>query len=535
MQSIRFPRSSSLFSIALLVLLGTTTVYAQYDDLYDKPSTKTLVVNHSVEVLGRNESTGLDIVAKVYELPDRIKSVYLDSITGYLMFQIRGTNKKETFWNPTGTLLQYDALRQQVLWIRPMNYIDSYLFQVRSHILLNKTNNSACLDPRTGETRWVKKAQVVVLDSACKVGVGMKENAEFARTTCVYGIDLSNGEELWKRYIPFEYGQKPFVTVDDSTIIFVSAGLHQLNMHTGVGWSYGNSWASPGEAAQAAHLRDLKRFPSQTFYVSTNKVNVWGVHSNLFRDSLGYYFVHKATIVRLSNDGHALWTNQMDEWNVSESTIVLDSAYVYVINDGIGHDGYMHVKTGKPFLAKFRRSDGELMYENQFKKVKGPLHDFFFRDSVFYGMFSDRIQAYSYETGNFLYEQVYKNKEGNTLQYFISENAWTKQDSLFKTLHQMDSLHLYAYTQKGKSLRIDPKLQAFTEFADSLYRSNLMHEDFSVIVRNGNSYLVDSTGSIYGSLKLSYKAMFYKNIVIDTQLNKFYILDLEALKKKENG
>lgn len=535
MSSIRFIRFSALFSILLLMLLGSTAVQAQYDDLYDRPSTKTLVVKNSVEVLGRNESTGQDIVAKVYELPERIYSVYLDSITGYLMFQIRGTNKKETYWNTTGSLVQYDAQRQQVLWTRSMNYLNNYLFQVRSHILLNKANNSACLDPWTGETRWVKKAQVVTLDSACKVGVGMKENVEFAQTTCVYGIDLSSGEELWKRYIPFEYGQKPFFTVDDSTVIFVSAGLHQLNLHTGAGWSYGNSWAAPGESNQPAHTRDLKRFPSQTFYVSTNKVNVWGIHSNLFRDSLGYYFVHKATIVRLSNDGHVLWKNQMDEWNISETKIVLDTANVYVINDGMGHDGYVHVRTGKPFLAKFRRSDGELVYENMFKKAKGPLRDFFFRDSVFYGLFSDRIQAYSYETGNFLFELPYKNNEGNTLQYFISEAAWAKQDRLFKTLHQTDSLHLYAYTDKGKIVRTDPKLQAFTEFTDSLYSSNLIHEDFSVIVRNGNSYLVDSTGNIYGSLKLSYKAMFYKNIVIDTQLNKFYILDLEALKKKENG
>lgn len=507
------------------------------DDLYDKQtdavSEKPLVVNQSLVAIGRNKSTDMDIIAKVFELPERIKDVHLDSITGYLMFQLRGTNKKGTYWNNSGTMVQYDVLQQKALWSRSINYMNSYLFQKQSLLLLNKSNKSECLDPLTGKVLWEKKAQIVMIDSACDIGVGMRENVEFANSTCIYGIDLKTGNERWKRYVTLEFGKKPMVAIDDSTVILISSGLHLMNIKNGAGWSYGHSWSTPAEATQPAHLRDLKRFPSQTFYVSTNSGQNWGLHSDLLWDSLGYYFVHKATVVRLTKEGNIQWSMQLHELDASETELWLDSANLYVINNGIRYYSFYPVAGGKPFIAKFRRKDGEMMYNIRLEKVKGPLLDYRFRDSLFYAMFSDRIQAYDMKNGYFLNEQLFKNKEKNTLRHFVSKSYWLKNDSICKTLRQSDSLSFYVYTANNKLFKIDPNLASYTSFTDSLYGTNLRHPDFNVIVRSGTSYLVDSDGKEYGSLQLSSNALFYKNLVIDIQGNQFYVVDLEALKKKK--
>lgn len=536
------PLKNHVGRLATLLLLAFTVIDTQAqetDDLYAKPiepvSYKPLAVSQSLESIGRNTSTDMEIIAKVFELPEHIKEVHLDSINGYLLFQLRGTNNNGTYWNSTGSMVQYDVPHQKSLWSRNINYSNSYLFQIQSLLLLNKANSSECLDPQTGHVLWEKKAQIVLTDSASQIGVGIRENTEFANTTCVYGIDLRSGKELWKRYVPFEQGKKPIVSIDDSTIMLISSGLHELNIKTGEGWSYGHSWSTPSEATQPSHLRDLKRFPSQTFYVSTTAVQNWGLRSNLMQDSLGFFFVHKATVVRLSNKGELLWSNQLNELEASKTEIWLDSTYLYVLNNGIRYLNYYQVAGGKPFFAKFKRSDGEMMFNIRLPRNRGPLIDYWLTDSIMYALFSDRVQAYSYKTGIFINELVFKNKEKDKLRYFVSKSLWTKDDRLCKTLWQSDSLHLIVYTTKEKFFKIDPQLQSFTPFNDSLYQTNLLHEDFKVVVRNGTSYLVDEDGKLFGSLQLSSKAVFYNNLIIDIRGNHFYVIDMEALKKKKPG
>lgn len=49
------------------------------------------------------------------------------------------------------------------------------------------------------------------------------------------GIDLNNGQVLWKRELNGEYGWNDVFYTNDSTLVVAAAGLHSLDTKTGKG------------------------------------------------------------------------------------------------------------------------------------------------------------------------------------------------------------------------------------------------------------------------------------------------------------
>ncbi|MDD4922775.1 MAG: hypothetical protein PHS30_09920, partial [Bacteroidales bacterium] len=457
--------------------------------------------------------------------------VYLDSISGNMMVQLRGTNEKETIWDRSGYLIQYNNAKHEILWTKHIDFTKSYLFQIGPLLLLNKLNKSVCLNPSTGEQLWEQRVQISCVDSACQIGIGLRENTEWSQTTCVFALDLKKGKELWRWYVKHEYGSKDFEPLNDSTVMLVSAGLHTFNFRNGKGWSYGNSSSNTIDLYAPPIVVDSARFPGGIRNVVTTRSDYSGLRSDVVFDSLSMYFASLKYISKIQNNGQQIWKTAFpDEDHVSQSELFMDDHFIYMVNTGIGRFMNGAVPVGKPFLARFNKSDGAMDYLKLMSIHKDPLINYWLKDSVLYGLFPDGIRSYSLNNGNLIKELRYKEKDKEVFNRFANKRIYQRRDSVCQPLYQKDTTHLYVLRKSGEMFKLDLDLTAYTPVStDSLFVPNLYGSNYIVLTKKGESLLVKRDGGIFGNLELSGNAIYFKDKIIDFYKNYCVEIELSAL------
>ena len=83
------------FVLIGLFCISTLTVLAQSE----------LSIQDGEKIIGKNLKTNKDILAKELLFPERIDHFQVDSTSGFLTVQLRGTSKNGKWLNNTGTIV----------------------------------------------------------------------------------------------------------------------------------------------------------------------------------------------------------------------------------------------------------------------------------------------------------------------------------------------------------------------------------------------------------------------------------------------
>jgi len=211
-----------------LSLLITITGFSQKSQIQ--------VLNND-KTLGKILVDSSDIKGFEYVFPERIHETFIDTTTGFLTVQLRGL-RKEKWLSNTGNIIQFDIENQKVLWSKKIAYQSSNLQQFSKTMIYTVANKSYCLDINTGNELWEVKNNIYFVDPIDNIGIGYKFKSSTGYSNELEGIDLKNGNVVWKRDLNREYGWNDVYYTNDSTMIVVAAGLHAINIKTGKGWDY---------------------------------------------------------------------------------------------------------------------------------------------------------------------------------------------------------------------------------------------------------------------------------------------------------
>jgi len=219
-------KTHKIISLFCFLLLITTTTFSQ---------TKGLQISDEIKILGKNYINSSDIVGVELKFPDRIDDYFIDTSTGFLTVQLRGTVNNGRRLNNVGNILQYDLKDAAILWTKTIDYEKCRLLQFDKQLILNDINECYGIDAKTGSSVWG------VQDSIFLCAVNLEENMGFAYkfrekkgyTNELLGIDFSKGKQIWSRDINREYDWNDCFYLNDSTLMVVAAGLHTINIRTG--------------------------------------------------------------------------------------------------------------------------------------------------------------------------------------------------------------------------------------------------------------------------------------------------------------
>jgi outer membrane protein assembly factor BamB len=87
-------------------------------------------------------------------------------------------------------------------------------------------NESYCLDTNKGNELWEVKNNIYFVDPTVNIGVGSKFKSSTGYSNELEGIDLKNGNVVWRRNLNRDYGWNDVFYTNDSNMILFNAGLH---------------------------------------------------------------------------------------------------------------------------------------------------------------------------------------------------------------------------------------------------------------------------------------------------------------------
>jgi outer membrane protein assembly factor BamB len=486
------------------------------------------------KIMGKSLVDSFVIKGVEYVFSDRIQETFLDTTSGFLTAQLRGLSKNGKWLNNTGNIVQYDIKNQKVLWSKKIAYQSSNLQQFSKTMIYTVANKSYCLDINTGNELWEVKNNIYFVDPIDNIGIGYKFKSSTGYSNELEGIDLKNGNVLWKRGLNREYGWNDVFYTNDSTMIVVAAGLHSINIKTGKGWDYNTITGKKdytGTAAANAVGVGLGLLTG-TFVMSTGHDLVRDLVSNTLTDSSSIYLASKEQLVKINKQsGETIWKFPFSNDLASKSTIFMNDSVIFMINKGMAFMGYRQLDFGKPFFAAFDRQTGKQKFLSLINVKDDPILSYQIQNGEIFLVFENRILKYSMETGNLIRERDFPKDNVGELRYFVGNQVFiTNQNGDLMSLPQSDSTKVFVFTSLDKILSIDSELNISKtiEYADlSIYY--LRTKDFKFIAKDKKTLVINNTGQRIAEIDATSNAFMIGNILYDTQDKNFNAIDLNYM------
>lgn len=492
-----------------------------------------LKIESHVKTIGKNLLTNSDLQAKEYIFPERIYHFTIDQGSDLLSVQLRGTSNKGKWLNTTGDLIVYDLLNDKIRWKKRINYQVGDLEQHNDVIIQTKGNKSYSLDPLDGKEMWKAKNKICYVDPDQKIGMGYRFSS-VNHPNNLEGIDLTNGNWIWNRYINREYGWNEVFHLNDSVVMVVAAGLHSINLYTGQGWDFdtvtGKKDYKEANIANAAGLV-LGAFTG-TFVLNTGYNMVSDVRSNVVVDSSNIYFASKTKITKLTQDGKIKWRKDLPEDLTSKSSIIIRDSNLYLVNSGYAFMGNRQVRIGKPFFASFDLNSGKQNFLSIIKEKKDRINGYIFQKDTVLFVLKDRVSKYLITDGSFITEKIFDNKLYGELTYFLGDQVFIKTDSIYKSVVTTDSTKNYLMTSTNRILVTNQKQDIIEEIDfKQLYLNNLSIRDYKFLSKGNETSVLDLNDREVARLNISGEAILVGTKLYDMQENRFIEVNLSSILK----
>ena len=452
-------------------LITTALLFAAITTFAQQPE---ILVYTNQRPIGRIIETQEEIIAKQYMFPEKIYHSHIDTISKTITVQLRYVNDKGN-WDFLGKIVYYDLDNKLVKWSKNMSYSTSNVVQFGSTIIFSKISSvifsrtnyrSYRLNNEDGKDLWTAKSNFFFVDPIANIGMGYKNSD----SNELEGIDLKTGKTIWKRELNKEYGWNGVFPIKDSEWMVVAAGLHKINIHNGLGWSY---HTITGKHRFLDEIRD--------------------VNSNVYSDSTSYYFASKEKIARINRDnGEVIWVNQFPDGVPSKSFLFANNSRVFMLNYGDASMDFRPINYGTPFFAAYDKENGEQIFFSTINVTRNPILDFkVIENELLLLLFKDRIIKYS---GAQIVEKTIDNNELGELIGFINSRVYIDaENSYLANLPLFDIYKSFILTNRGKVLIVDEELDIVGEInTDQFYLANRRIGDYLFVTKDNKTFILDA-------------------------------------------
>lgn len=473
-----------------------------------------ITVKITTKETGRNLLNQSPVTATVHDFPDRIHSFKLDTATGSMMVELRGTSKNGKWLDNKGTAIRYDLKNNKILWTEKIAYQTESITPYNRISVITSGGKSFCLDNESGKQLWQNQHPLLYADTYLNTGIGYKSNAKKKAENLLEGINLKDGSVLWQREISREYGWNDILKSDDSTILIVADGLHSLSLKDGKGWDYNARTALKDytKSTVGTGLGIAAGLLTGMYAVSTGHDVIRNLSSNVLADSLHLYFAAKESLVKLDKNGNIIWKTGLPEEQTSKSRIFKYGTNIILVNLGYANLGQNKTSFGKPFISSFNSNSGLSNFMNVLTTGKENIQDFRVANTEIIIMFTDRLEKYSLETGKLLTAKKYNQAEDGQLSYFLENKLFLKEGTGFKALTTSGPQQYFIYTSNGKIILADHSLELKDKFAyENLYISYRNIKKTTLIGNQKESILIDRSGKSLAELPGSYRTIVFND------------------------
>lgn len=473
--------------------------------------------------IGKIYATEKVIEGQKIDFPQVIREVGVDYETQWLFLKLQKFNK----WG--GTLAVYQPFEKQMKWEYSINAHLDQVLPYPPYIFCSGTKDTKCYDWHTGEVRWAQKGSVAGVHNSVVV---LTKSSISSSLHKVCGVDIQTGKILWERKFNMLTGINLY-GINDTTVILQVNGLHAMHIRTGKGWDYKAMTGGVDLETETPLFRHALLAESGVgLALGDNDAGsfIRNLSSGILVDSSDLYWAGRNVIVRLKKDGKVVWEKPLPQDNVSRSAILLKDGIIYMFNYGIAEKGGSFTQIGKPFVAAYRKEDGEQLFCNIAFDERENMKDFCLLDTSVCVVYTDRIIKYTFRKG-IVEEKVYRQDSGEKFEFFVERGIYRKgADSLLYDWIAADTTQKVVYTNRSRFLVLDRDLNLKSmEEQEEMYTEYLHWKNYRFLYRQGSMYIMDENHKLVAELNVSADSFIVENRLYDVSVNRLIIVDLEKL------
>ncbi|MBL0341266.1 MAG: PQQ-binding-like beta-propeller repeat protein [Bacteroidetes bacterium] len=281
--------------------------------------------------IGWSNLKNKDISGKEITFIHSIFNTGLDSSGNLMVVRLHKLTKKGRLVDNSERFVVYDLANDTVKWFADDNFLISRVVKYGTYYLHIEKNKCSRLNGETGKRLWTAPFFVYHVDPVREIALGYKIDKSRS-TTILQGLNLVDGKVLWERNLSKRYGWNEVVSLDTSSVLVVSEGLHLVRLNDGSGWDYS---AVTGELNTAEEVASFSALAALTVAAALNgsfvsmpaphSQVVYDVVSNVCQDSAGYYFAAKNQISCMDLNGQLKWCTELPD-NVTSKSFLIKTA-----------------------------------------------------------------------------------------------------------------------------------------------------------------------------------------------------------------
>lgn len=517
-----------LFLLFLFIIVPITAQSSKFNVLYEE------------NPIGVNSKLKKEIIAKEYTFPRRIHEIYVDTVSGYITAQLRKLSKNGKVLDLSGILMVYDIKKNEVKWIKKVEFSTSYINQYNQLITQSKGNKSISLSIENGDELWECKNDFYYINPKSEIAIGYKNTGLAGNKHLLEGINLKTGNTIWERELKREYGWNKKIQLNDSTLLVASSGLHTINIFKGSGWDYetvtGKKDYSETIAKNTAGV--VLGVLTGTYITSSGPNVVSDVVSNIIFDSTNFYIASKEKISQIDKlSGEIHWSTNLPKDLTSKSTIFRNDNTLYIVNSGFAYWGRKRIDFGQPFIMGLNTNTGNELFFTTISEKKDFLLDFKVSNNSILVIFKDRVVIYSLNDGSILKSKSFNAEEFGELKFFVGNSIYVKDnESIFKNLVLSDSSKYYIQTNKGKTIVLDSELNNIDQIEfNQLYFNYGNFKDMIFLGNDDETIILDKNNQEIANLKASFNSFILGEKLYYFKNEKLFVVDLTTIfeQKKE--
>jgi len=451
--------------------------------------------------IGTVLATQVPIVGDVYTFPKYIRKFYFDTTRNVATVLIA----KQPI---TGELINYSLSENKTLWNVPMD-LSKEFYQMNEFLFWGEGFHTVALTNRSGDIRWTNDLKMVYFSTKKKISVGVKKRF-LSSSIVVYGVDLRNGKEIWKREIKSSDEETYSHELNDSTVMIVANGISFINVKDGSGWDYYTD--------------------TQAKLTPNSLDKICGINSDVYSDSLSFYFASKEKIVSIDKKGNVLWSTNFPENIASKSFVFKRNNVVYVVNYGYIIDGFQRVSFGSPFLAAYDAVSGNKKYLN-FTIGDVPVLDFGLNGDTLIIVQKKNIELVNLGKGELFQRRSFDLERSDCLlDYSPRRRFHNEGDTLLCEKYSEDEMCMVR-TYKGEVFHISNSLDLIKkEQIKDLYSIVYKYKNYYITSSvNGSGYILGEKLRILATIKTGSYYEMKAGMLFFVDGNDLICLDLESL------
>jgi hypothetical protein len=428
-------------------------------------------------------------------------------------------------------MVLYNLEKNSVKWVKRISSTMGNFHQYNDVLIFSNGNLTNRMNMETGKKRWQNTNQTYYIDPYAEIGIGYPYfNAQGMKR--IEAIDLKTGRNIWYRdNISGEYGWSDLFPISDSSIMLVAAGIHTINLYSGIGWDYnaitGSNDYTTTILANTAGVLIGALTGYYTIYDGHDVVT--DVVSNVcFDEQNQIYFASKDKLACLDGyNGNVFWSHEFEKRTTSKSSLFIRDSLVYMINFGYAYMNGNPKDFGRPFIAAFNRFTGSQYFFTEVSSKEARILDFLVSENEIAVLFKDRISSYSVHDGHLLKDKTLNTiATGNPIS-FCGDMYYLPYDSVYLSLSANNPYNLYILNHKSQILTLDNEFQVSnTSSANQYYISYLEGNEIRFLGRSNETIITDPENIKIATIQASPQAFLMGNKLYDIQGNALLEIDL---------